>query len=191
MNLNSKIKWLYNQSFCIETLFNIKAATRTKINPKTTSFKFSVDPNLRNLKNNSILFKSKGTDRFQMTSIFLSQKACLHSKASFPIGVYLSGQKKVQGLTPIGKSHGICQTNLWKTHPISDFRILVEISKKSFYGSIIENFLKFAPISPSSDSGSISSDRQIQGVRWLVNGSLDRTTRRRTLQFDWLTSYRF
>ena len=34
VNLNSKIKWLYNQSFCIETLFNIKAATRTKINPK-------------------------------------------------------------------------------------------------------------------------------------------------------------
>ena len=77
VNLNSKIKWLYNQSFCIETLFNIKGATRTKINPKTTSFKFSVDPNLRNLRNNSILFKSKGADRFQMTSIFLSQKVCL------------------------------------------------------------------------------------------------------------------
>ena len=87
VNLNSKIKWLYNQSFCIETLFNIKGATRTKINPKTTSFKFSVDPNLRNLRNNSILFKSKGTHRFQMTSIFLCQKACLHRKASFCFGV--------------------------------------------------------------------------------------------------------
>ena len=145
-----------------------------------------------------------------MTSIFLSQKACLpvkskvfHKKYAFRPEIYLElfqvqirttlyrGRKKVQGLTPISKSHGISQTNLWKTHPISDFRIWIEISKKSFYGSITENFLKFALISPSSDSGSISSDRQIEGVRWLVNRSLDRTTWRRTLHFDWLTSYRF